>query len=231
MKSIKLIAVLFFALTIPNFAQQSNCPCEKVISRIPSDESKLIGKAYKNNNVGKNEQFFNNWVRSDIYLTNNTIVKNKYTRYNGLLDEILWMREPDFQIAVLDRKNISRVVLYTGENIPLATFERVNYKNIQHPENDDMFLQLLVDGNIKLYKKMEVVENNSTGELMRKDIYFLFKDNTYQSFQPRRLFLYRAFGADKKAIQKLVRSNHLIIKNESNLVNAINLYNQSVNSH
>lgn len=226
---ISLLAfVLVFLQISVNCQDNNNCSCKENLNIVPENEELLFGKAFYNRFVGKNVQFFYNWAVGDVYLTDSSIVKNKYLRYNGLIDEVLWMRNSDYQIAVLDRKRISKIVIKGPEDKPFATFVKVNHKNIQFPQNDDMYLQLLAEGQVSLYKKIEIVENKSNGELIRRDLYFLQKDSAFHSFQMRRSFFIQSFGDDKKTIRHILRSNFLSVRNESNLIRAIEIYNLQI---
>jgi hypothetical protein len=208
----------------PIFGQGENCNCKS--ERVPAYEKRLTGKIFHNKLVGKNEQFFAYWTRGDIYLTDNSIVKDKNLRYNGLIDELLWMRDSDYKIALLDRNTIERFVLYMPDNKGTVAFVKVDQKDPKHSENNDMFLQLLADGEVKLFKKIEVTDYPVQGVVIRKDIFYLYKNNYYYRLKPGRAFLFHLFTPDKKTIKHIVRSNNLAVKKEADLIKAINLYNQ-----
>jgi hypothetical protein len=225
-KNIFLLAIALVISFDKIHCQDNSCVCKGSSEIIPENESLLTGKAFNNKFVSNNVQYFNSWSIGTIYLKDSTIVKNKYLRYNALLDEILWMRNSDYQVAVLERSKIDKVEFFDkGKNL-IVTFEKVDHKNIQHPENEDMFLQLLVTGEVNLYKKAEVVENKSNAELVKRDFYFLYKNGEYINFQNKRILFVRAFGADKKLIRHILRSNFFMVRNESNLIKAVEIYNQ-----
>ncbi len=156
MKYKNFLLIFIISVFVTNcFSQVKECGFNSAESKTPIYEPTLLGKAFYNKFPNKEEQFFNNWSNGDIYFTNNTSAKNKLIRYNALLDEILWMRERDFQIIILNRENIASIHFHADKENSQSHFIKIDHKNIQHPNNKNMFVQLLsdADDNVILLKK------------------------------------------------------------------------------
>jgi hypothetical protein len=50
--------------------------------------------------------FNSDWLLGDIYLANGEIVRNKYIKYNKLLDELFWLEPASNKIIKLDKEGI-----------------------------------------------------------------------------------------------------------------------------
>lgn len=230
MKLKLLLFIIFSSVFISNsFSQITDCGYKNINSEVPVYETTLQGKAFYNQHPNKDKQFYNNWAKADIYLTNNTLVKNKLLRYNALLDEMLWMREEDFQIIILNRKNIASVYFYTENNNMPTKYIKIDHKNLQHPNNSNMFVQLLsdVDGKVQFLKKIEVAENTNDMKLEKTERYYIYKNNEYKRLVLGKLFLYKLFGNNKKHIKQIIDDNKLSAKKEQDLIKAIHIFNQT----
>ena len=62
-------------------------------------------------------------------MSDGTTVKNKILGYNRLLDELIWVRKPDYQQVVLNKKTIAGFTLYDLNNIKIAEFKKLYLKN------------------------------------------------------------------------------------------------------
>ncbi len=226
MNHIKIILVLILLVNVVRIkAQDSDCPCNTEKEKIESYENYLVGKAFINRYPAKNIQFFNNWLKGDVFLTDGSIIRGELLRYSGRTDELLWMRNSDYQVATVIREQVSRFVLLDEMGQVYATFVKVKHKNLQHSENNDMYLQLLADGKVNLYKKYEVLENKSDGQLYTNTFYYIEKDGKFERFKPGRWTLYRLFDQDKETIKHIVHSNHIVVRKEPGLIKAISEFN------
>lgn len=208
-------------------SQEQRCPCEIKMEN-EKKISSFIGSEYIDKHQNNPLQFFYEWSKGKIAFTNGDIVKDEYVLYNVLLDEVLWMREYDYKKVTLDRRFIKEFVVYP-KNADSVRFVKVNYKNNQHPENTDSFMELLTDGQIRLLKYIYAVEASYTGEIYYKETYYLYKNNSFQSFSLRQSSFYQLFSENKKTIKQIFRTNRLSVKKESDLIQGIHLYNQSIN--
>lgn len=220
--------VLLSLISMQTRAQDSDCPCNSEMEIIQSYENYLVGKAFVNKHPVSKEQFYTGWLKGDVYLTDGNIVKGELLRYNGLIDELLWMRSSDFAIASVARESVSRFVIYSSNNKIEATFQKVKQKNTQHTENEDMYLQILVEGNVVIYRKFEVIEIRSTGQLIINQYYYLQKDGEIHRFKLNRISLIHLFKDEERiTLKQIIRSKHLRMNKEAGLIEAINEYNRN----
>ncbi len=204
-------------------------------------EPKLTGEAYiaKAGMIGR--QFFNDeWAESDIKLTTGEKVSNKLLKYNGYLDEIVWLTPENFKQVKLDKYAIDEFVLknYFGNSL---RFKRINIKQMFISDSTDIFAEVVIESNVSLYifRKIGIagtITKDSKGgfysfdQLESAPVYYLKLTNSgYANLQRlNRRSLLHLFPEQKTAIKKLLRQNHQQLKTESDLVEVVNLLNKSI---
>ncbi|MBN2519130.1 MAG: hypothetical protein JXB17_01380, partial [Bacteroidales bacterium] len=110
------IIIILIGITHISYTQNYFCKCNKNYENEKYLEEKLVGKIFVNPLVSNNLQFFNEWTIGEIYLQNGKTVKNKYLRYNGYLDYLLWLRKSDYQTAIINRETVAGFKLYDKNN-------------------------------------------------------------------------------------------------------------------
>ncbi len=220
-----LFIVISLVIELSSFAQAEGCRCQITAKTIPEYDKPLVGKPFYNNYPLDNTQFYTEWFRADISLSDGT-VRNKLVCYNALLDEFIWKRDGDSQLIVINRKNIIKVQ-YVDDGVSDIAFIKIDKKNLLHPQNGDMFVKLLSNGKgqVQLLKKISVEENQSTHSLEESEQYLLSIDGDYKSLHKSKSSLLRLLGAGKEEMKEIISRNHLSVKKEVELIVAINLYN------
>lgn len=204
-------------------------------------EPKLTGEAFiaKVGMIGR--QFFNDeWAESDIKLTTGEKVSNKLLKYNGYLDEVVWLMPEFFKQVKLDKFAIDEFVFknYFGKSI---RFKRINIKQMFISDSTDIFAEVAIESNLSLYifRKIRIegtVTKDSKGanysfdQLESAPVYYLkLRNNNFSTLQRlNRRALLHLFPEQKTAIRKLLRQNFQRLKTESDLVEVVNLLNKSI---
>ncbi|ADQ79184.1 hypothetical protein Palpr_1035 [Paludibacter propionicigenes WB4] len=214
-----------------------------VIQIIPDIDStfnsKLTGEYFYENTHYIGEQFFNkDWTEGDILLSNGTMIYKKSLKYSGLLDELIWLNSLNYGKFKLDKSSISEFWLKNISENDIH-FKRINASDTSAIRRSDIFAEVKVEGKFSLYIQRKVsvigsenVRNDNTltsyDDLKNTPRYYIkLPSNQYLMLTKirRRAFL-RLFPEDKKAINKLIKDNHLKIKIESDFVKLIELMNQ-----
>ena len=214
-----------------------------VIQTIPDIDStftsKLTGEYFYENTHYIGEQFFNkDWTEGDILLSNGTMIYKKSLKYNGLLDELIWLNSSNYGKFKLDKSSISEFWLKNISDHDIH-FKRINVRDTSLTRQPDIFAEVKVEGKLSLYiqRKVSVIgsENVRTDntvisydDLKNSPRYYIkLPSNQYLMLTKlrRRAFL-RLFPEDKKAINKIIKDNHLKVKVESDFVKLIELMNQ-----
>ena len=214
-----------------------------VIQTIPDIDStftsKLTGEYFYENTHYIGEQFFNkDWTEGDILLSNGTMIYKKSLKYNGLRDELIWLNSSNYGKFKLDKSSISEFWLKNISDHDIH-FKRINVRDTSLTRQPDIFAEVKVEGKLSLYiqRKVSVIgsENVRTDntvisydDLKNSPRYYIkLPTNQYLMLTKlrRRAFL-RLFPEDKKAINKIIKDNHLKVKVESDFVKLIELMNQ-----
>ncbi len=221
---IRFILILITqTLALNTFAQDNYCNCNTDFRQNTDFEAKLFGKAFINKYPGKNIQFFKSWMPGDLLMSDGSIVKNKILGYNSMLDELIWMRTPDYQQVVLNKKTIAGFTLYGTNNIKIAEFRKLYLKNWLSGDSSSTYLQVLVKGRLTLYVERKVILISNTEIFQNEDQYYLQKEDKLYDMKPNRRSLFRLMGNenDKNRMKAIVRKNFLFVNKEPQLVKAI----------
>jgi len=203
--------------------------------------SKLTGEFFYEKKQYIGEQFFNiDWANGDILLSTGVTICNKSLKYNGLLDELIWLNTYNFGKFKLDKSFIAEFWL---KNILGADihFKQINVSDTSNVKRQCVFAEVKVEGKLSLYiqRKISVIGSENVyrnGVLYSYDdiqatprYYIKLPSNHYLMLTKlrRRAFL-KLFPEKKKTIAKIIRVNHLNIKQESDFVRLIELMNNEV---
>jgi hypothetical protein len=214
-------------ITINIFAQNKYCNCNDSSALSSDFEVKLMGKAFVNKYPGKSIQFYKSWMPGNLLMSDSSIVNNKFLVYNSLLDELIWLRTADQKQVVLKKQTIAGFTLYGTDNVKVAEFKRLHLKNRSLADSTGTFLQILAEGKISLYAERKVTFESNTNEFHNKTQYYLQKGGNFYILIPNRWFLYQLMGEDKAKMKAIVRRKFLFIKKEPELIEAIQLFNET----
>ena len=214
-----------------------------VAQKIPDIDStftsKLTGEFYYENTHFIGDQFFNkDWADGDILLSNGVMIYHKSLKYNGMIDELIWLNSSNFGKFKLDRSSVSEFWLKNILEHDIH-FKRINVSDTSVIHRSDIFAEVKVEGKFSLYIQRRVsvngyesvkIENDSYGFNVLKNTpryYIKLPSNHYLMLTKirRRAFL-KLFPENKKAITKIIRDNRLNVKIESDFVKLIELMNE-----
>lgn len=187
---------------------------------------KLVAKVFINPIPSNNIQYYKDWADGEVYLTSGNIVKNELLRYNCFLDELLWARKTDFQIGVVYRSTVSEFVLYEKDSNKRLIFRNIRLKNSLLNDSVNSYLQVLVEGELTLFAKRKAKKISSFNDLVRNDEYYILYHGSFIKLKPNRYSLYRLMNeTDKPRMKSSVRSAHLKVRFEPQLMRAIEIFN------
>ena len=225
----RLYLYLLFSLSICQvYSQQSDCQCSSDEDYGIRLRTGLIGAEYHNPVEGyEGEQYFNDWTAGDIMLINGEVIEGIFIRYEKYLDELLWLRDTDFKKGILNKNIVGGFRLYDNKKKLAASFIK---KKIVLPMTDsaDVFLQVLVSGQISLYayRNVNIASND-----------YILSDNTKYLISAQghdfMLTLTRKSLLDipvmqRKEMKSILRKNRIAVKdNEQQLIMAVSLYNST----
>lgn len=121
--------------------------------------------------------YFNReWLAGDIRLTDGRIIRNKRIKYNGLLDELFWLKPESNLTIKLDKESILQFHFLNFQGDTSVYFRKLKVKRENFNDSIEIFGQELFHGSLSLYvlhsfyfKGTETVQKNKSYIL--KDIY------------------------------------------------------------
>ena len=231
MKKVLIFSIVLFLAS--KMYAQTDCKCDSFQYEKYFDE-KLVGKAFVNPNLKNKIQFFNNWTKGDVIFTNGVVAQNKLLRYNGYVNELVWLRKQDYQVSVINRQLINGFVLYNPDGSEMARFIKQNMNEWYALDSVVMYLQVLTDGPVSFYSYRKISANKTDTEFFTDYQYFLKINDKTSNFVIsnwafiNQINLVRQFKTDKSAIRAAIRSEHLKLKGEREIARALELYNKSL---
>jgi hypothetical protein len=120
---------------------------------------KLTGEAFIEKKRYKGEQFFNkDWQESDILLSTGEEIHGEKLKYNGLLDELIWVNTSNYRQFRVDKSLISDFWLKNETGIS-NHFKRINVNEQKDAHLPDIFAEVGVEGKVSLFiqRKIKIV--------------------------------------------------------------------------
>jgi hypothetical protein len=223
-----LFLILLFSGTSFLQAQTSGRICDTASSAEKMFGARLLAKTYVNTNGTNNKQYYNNWSNGEVKLVNGDIVKNELLRYNLLLDELLWLRKKDYSTGMVYKNTVQEFTVYNDSSASTTRFIKVGLRNLYSSDSAYTYLQVLTEGKVSLYVQRKVISiSKSTNELKVKIKYYLKVDGVYSGFTPNLSSLSETLKDDTKKMKSIVHTNRLNIRNEMELIKAVDIYNDS----
>jgi hypothetical protein len=151
-----LIQVIFLAIAIRSVSGQVNynCNCTDKIDSGPY----LPGELFIPTEPLDVITYFNeDWLPGDIYLTNGEVVRNKYIKYNKLLDELLWLDPSSKKIIKLDKEGIFQFHFYNFKGDTTVYFKRITVKRHPLADSSKIFGQEIYNGRISFFIQYNII--------------------------------------------------------------------------
>ena len=187
----------------------------------------MMGIEYIDPFVGyKGDQYFNNWTYGEIFLTNGERITGLYLRYEGYLDQLLYLRE-DHIPCILCKACIKGFNLFDDSDNIAASF--IIKKGIRLPfENDsaNCFFQTLVEGEYSFYAFRKVIKLLDVFKWADDTKYYIFNNDQYERIKLRAHDLLKVSFIDKMRMKSIIKSNKIRLRNnEQEFIRAISIYN------
>jgi len=190
---------------------------------------RLLAKTYVNTNGTNSKQYYNNWSAGTVNLVTGAVVKSELLRYNLLLDELLWLRKMDYSTGIVYKNTIQEFTLFNDSSASIARFKKVRLRSWHSSDSVYCYLQVLAEGKVSLFVQRKVISiSNSSNELKTKNKYYLKVDGVYSGFAPNISSFSEKLKDDKKKMKSIVHTNHLNIRKETELIEAVKLYNEDL---
>jgi len=143
--------------------------------------------------------YFNKtWLAGDIWLTDGSVIRDKKIKYNGLLDELIWLEPLSNKMIKLDKEAILQFHYLNFQGDTSVYFRKFKVKGNILADSVEIFGQEMYHGDLSLYvlhtfylDRVETVEINRSYYL--KDIY-KEKPVYYMKFKNSRVVEFKRFS-------------------------------------
>ena len=154
--------------------------------------------------------FNKDWVIGDIFLIDGGIIRNKYIKYNGLLDELFWIEPKSGKTVKLDKEVIMQFHFQDVQGDTSVYFRKIKIKQDILSDSIETYGQLIYEGNLSLYvsHKFRLIRTELTrrngilfenGIHEEEPVYILrykhIKTSVYKNLSRQNLY---AFAPEKK---------------------------------
>jgi hypothetical protein len=225
MKNLYLIIGFLLILNL-GYSQQNDCACSTENDYDTQLQEGLISFEYRIR-VSDNEglQYFNNWAKGEVMLSNGDIIRNLYLRYNKFLDELLYLRQSDFRVGILKKEAITGFRIVNEINPPSSLFVRKKIL-LSKADSTDVYLHLLAAGPLTLYAYRNVNITNSRYVLGDNTKYLVATPSGQYFVALNRKSLLNIPLVQKNDMKLILRSNRITPdNNEREFTRAISIYN------
>ncbi|MEE4176284.1 MAG: hypothetical protein V2I46_02120 [Bacteroides sp.] len=230
-----IITILSLLIFSPVLANE-----EKNDAMVPPNQARLSGEVFSFSLNSQGSMYLlQEWNPGRVTLTTGEVVEVKQLRYNGYLDQLIWLNPANFQPIQIDKqmvRSFSLLVPYLEDSL---YFENITFKRWYEPNPINIYAQMMYQGGIRLlvhrsiHTKREVIENRGNALVARAQLkpnpayYILMPDNQAREVKRfNRKALYRLFPEHSQEIKDAFRSQRLRIRNEDELIEAVKIIDQ-----
>jgi len=116
------------------------------------------------------------WFSGDIFLVDGEIIRSKYIKYSGLLDELFWFEPKSRKTIKLDKEAILQFHFLNVQGDTTVYFRKIKVKRDIFTDTSETYCQVVFEGSLSLlilhtYKllRSDVIRKN--GNLFENTIY------------------------------------------------------------
>jgi|WetSurMetagenome_2_1015567.scaffolds.fasta_scaffold241257_1 hypothetical protein len=198
-------------------------------------EPQLCGEVYTIPKGFSGNQYFNKeWLVGDIVLNSGDTASNKLLKYNGFLDELIWLDSANNRQVKLEKHFIGEFSLkMPGDRV--FKFKRIQERQLITGDPADIFVEVLSENAASLYVQRIIATRGVTTKYIEgKDYsldylepqpkYFLvLPDGQTAVFRwiNKRAFLRILPGSYVKTVKSILRERNLPLRNEKQLAEIV----------
>jgi hypothetical protein len=213
------VYTIFLMITFQSLQGQKSMTKENV--DLTSSELCLTGELFTPNFIIDGSTYYNSeWLPGDIYLSNGEVVRNKFIKYNGMLDELFWQEPKSKNVIKLDKEAILRFHFQNFNGDPAVYFKKIKFRKNNISDSSEVFGQVVNEGNLSLYilhdfktAGTELIRQN--GNLLERTIYveepfYIFRLTNNKTFvfkSLNRKKLYSISPANSEKIKEFLKTN------------------------
>jgi len=207
---------------------QKDCHCNYYNVSEEVLEDKITGIALSDENIKLPEgEIYNQWSRGDIILNNGEKITNRIIRYDGISDQLVASEVSENVKLVVEKSTITGFDIKLFNSDSILHYIKLTYQDIFSSEFEDGYAQVLVSGKTSLYAVRRLQHIGATFNLEQNYSYIIVKeDGTIIHFLLfSRRYIAGLFPEKKSIFKSQLRKQSNRIRNETQLIKAIKLFN------
>jgi hypothetical protein len=212
---------------VQSFSQNSFCECTGDNEREMNVDGNLTAKIYISPSLNRKELYYGSWGIGEVELIDGTVVKDKILRYNGYLDELVWLRDADKKTGLVDKQLVKSFRIFNKEYGSIDFFKKFKIKHWYSLDTSVVYMHVLAEGKLSLYVSRKIIQMSNSQEYVTKHEYYLYRDSNFIPFKPNRVYFLQILGSEKEKMKLILRVNHLKVRKENQLLRAIEIYNKN----
>jgi len=224
----KILVILFGLISFITQGQQQNCNCKYYPVKENVLEDKLISITLSDDNIKLPDgEIYSQWSRGNIILNNGKIIHDRIIRYNGLSDQLVVNSITENINLVVEKSTIKGFDLQLFNTDKIIHYKRMSIQSLFSSDYNNAFLQVLVSGKTSLYAYRRLQQIGSTDDLQMFYSYVIVKEDgsSYHFLMYSRKFIASLFPEKIDIFKPQLRKRHNRIRNEEQLIKAIELIN------
>lgn len=201
----------------------------------PAPGYHLSGDVFSFGMISSGSQYFyDEWLSGEVLLTNGESVSARFLRYNGYLDELIWLPSTSRMPVRVDKGLVRSFSLDMPGHAGPVVFENLALRPAFMSQGIDFFAQRLYVGDLTLLVRREVVRD---GRMSRTDggkiyqITRLKKRPVYCVVMPghevftmrkiRHRFFEDLFPERRRELREVLRHHRIRVRTEADLIRAV----------
>jgi hypothetical protein len=230
--------ILISILSTITFGLQAGNPDPLIMKK----KHHLSGEVFQSGQASVGSQYFyEEWLEGDVLLKSGQLVERKMLRYNGLLDELIWMPAPTRPQVRVDKNMVAQFSIVLPGTSKKVVFENVTIRPRFQSSEINIFAQALHRENLSLYAYRKVKQKDELTRRTERGVYIIpvlepdpvyyivFSD--HQAVPLRKLnnrSLIRVFPDQRREIREILRDENLRIRTERDMILAVMAINRLI---
>jgi len=224
----------FFLIFLINFvfisiqAQKKNCYCKYYNVSEETLEDKITCITLPNENIKLPKgEIYNQLSSGDIILNNGEKITDRAIRYDGVLDQLILPSADDRVKIAVEKSTLKGFDIRMFNSNKILHYIKLNIKDIFSNNYEEHYVQLLVSGKTSLYASRGLQHAVAANELRIYYSYILVKEDgtMFHFLTYSRRYITNLFPEKKNIFKQQLRKQRNRIRNEEQLILAIELYN------
>ena len=171
------------------------------------------------------------WMPGMVYFSNGDSLVLSSMNYDAYLGELIYMNQVLNRQVMIDRQSLKGFDLRPSKGRSDRRFRRLGSANEFHSN----YVEVLLTGTISLLvvRKTDLIIDEGTPPALHPDYFLsnhkyhmLLQDSTTRKLKPSFTQLYRYFPENKKEIKQYIKSQHLKVSVEADLIQVFRYINE-----